>query len=196
MDWPAPAPILAALNITAFEGAEPVKPESTSTGALTQTAPPVPPSKTSGGQGGSKATLPGQDARNKKLGDAGEYLVLEHERRRLLKAGKTDLAARLVHVAVVEGDSAGYDIRSFNDDGSDRHIEVKTTKGPASNAFFLSPNEVRFSEDNPGSYVLVRVHAYNPNTNSANYYELAGNVHDHFDLTPSEYRARIANAQP
>ena len=47
-----------------------------------------------------------------------------------------------MHLAVVEGDSAGYDVRSFNVDGTERHIEVKTTGGPATNAFFISPNEV------------------------------------------------------
>ena len=49
-------------------------------------------------------------------------------------------------MAIVKGDSAGYDIRSFNLDGSDRHIEVKSTAGPASNAFYISPNEIAFSE--------------------------------------------------
>jgi hypothetical protein len=64
------------------------------------------------------------------LGDAGELLVLEREKRRLVAAGRTDLAAAVLHTATVEGDGAGFDIRSFFLDGRPRFIEVKTTTGP------------------------------------------------------------------
>ena len=70
-------------------------------------------------------------------------------RSELREAGRDDLADRVIHVSIIEGDSAGFDIRSFCVDGSARHIEVKTTSGPATNAFFLSPNEIKFSEEHP-----------------------------------------------
>src|SRR4051812_14439877 len=57
---------------------------------------------------------PDQDARNRKLGLAGETLVFEVERQRLVAAGRPDLADAVVHVSVVEGDGAGYDIRSID----------------------------------------------------------------------------------
>jgi len=71
------------------------------------------------------ALHPDQDARNKALGLAGEELVLRAQRRRLIEAGRPDLAAKIVHVSVVEGDGTGYDIKSFTDAGDVRHLEVK-----------------------------------------------------------------------
>ena len=48
---------------------------------------------------------------------------------RWLAAGRTDLAERIRWASHVDGDGGGYDILSFDTDGSDRLIEVKTTKG-------------------------------------------------------------------
>ena len=96
-----------------------------------------------------------------------------------------------VAVAVVEGDSAGYDVRSFNVDGTERHIEVKTTGGPATNAFFISPNEVTYSVNHPDTYLLMRLYGYVAATNSASYYEQLVLIKDSFGLTPSEYRANL-----
>lgn len=56
-------------------------------------------------------------------------LVVGSERQQLLKAGRLDLADRIVHVAAIEGDGAGYVIRSFTTDGEDKFIEAKTTRG-------------------------------------------------------------------
>jgi hypothetical protein len=48
----------------------------------------------------------------------GPNYVLDVERVRLLAGARPDLADRIVHVAIVEGDSAGYDIRSYELDGT------------------------------------------------------------------------------
>jgi len=53
------------------------------------------------------------DTKNRALGLAGELAVAEHERRRLRTGGREDLACQVRHVAVVEGDGAGYDVMSF-----------------------------------------------------------------------------------
>lgn len=67
-----------------------------------------------------------RDACNRAPGRAGEERVLAHERASLLAAGRTDLAESIRWVSHVDGDGAGYDILSFDPDGSDRLIEVKT----------------------------------------------------------------------
>ena len=56
------------------------------------------------------------DIQNRKLGLAGELLVLEYERKNLIDAGRKDLAENVQHVSVEQGDGAGYDIRSFSID--------------------------------------------------------------------------------
>jgi hypothetical protein len=131
MDWPAPRQVLDDLGIVPVAPSDPVTPVDPSRDSLTETPPPeIKPGTGTGGAGGTKPTLAGQDAKNRALGLAGERLVLLHERKQLIAAGRSDLADKIVHVAVVEGDSAGYDVRSFNADGGVRHIEVKTTAGP------------------------------------------------------------------
>ncbi len=132
---------------------------------------------------------PDQDERNRALGLAGEELVLEVERRRLKAAGRSDLAAKVTHVSVVEGDGAGYDIRSFDDGGDVRHLEVKTTRIGETSGFFVSPNEVAFSEAHPSTFVLVRVFGYDPKTRSGSCYRCPGPLTESFSLTPSDYRA-------
>ena len=41
--------------------------------------------------------------------------------------GKKDLADSLEQVSITKGDGTGYDVKSFNADGTVRFIEVKTT---------------------------------------------------------------------
>ncbi|BCH28845.1 hypothetical protein MesoLjLc_07750 [Mesorhizobium sp. L-8-10] len=87
-----------------------------------------------------------RDVRNRTLGRAGEERVLTHERASLLAAGRTDLVERVRWVSHVDGDGAGYDIRSFDTDGSDRLIEVKTTNGWERTPFHITRNELAVAE--------------------------------------------------
>jgi len=109
----------------------------------------------------------------------------------LTSEGRPDLAERIVHVAVIEGDSAGYDVKSFEADGSPRFIEVKTTRGPASTAFFVSPNQVEFSSKHADAYVLIRVFDYSGRNDSGRYYEVPGPLTDTFVLDATEFRASL-----
>ena len=81
--------------------------------------------------------LSGREALNKELGLAGELFVLNIEKQRLLNAGLHDLANRVEHISQTQGDGAGYDIRSFKEDGGDYFIEVKTTQGGKTSTFSL-----------------------------------------------------------
>jgi len=73
--------------------------------------------------------------------------VVESERNALIKCGRSDLAEMVRHVAKLEGDGAGYDIKSYTPEGEEKFIDVKTTQGDRSTAFYLSSNEVRFAAD-------------------------------------------------
>jgi hypothetical protein len=97
------------------------------------------------------------EARNRALGLAGEQFVLLYERARLTAAGRESLADRIQHVSREVGDREGFDIRSFEANGSDRLIEVKTTKHGRDTPFFLSRNEVRVSQAHSASYNLYRL---------------------------------------
>ncbi len=76
------------------------------------------------------------------------------ERARLIRLGQESLADRVEHIAVTEGDGAGFDIRSFEADGRDRFIEVKTTAYGKQVPFFVSQNEVMVSQNYSDHYHL------------------------------------------
>lgn len=63
------------------------------------------------------------EARNRSHGQAGEEFIVLFERERLVRAGQRNLAKKIRHVALSEGDSLGYDILSFETDGRERLIE-------------------------------------------------------------------------
>ena len=133
------------------------------------------------------------DDRDAKLGRAGEDLVLDYEKKRLIAAGRNDLAEKVVHVSVVEGDSTGYDIRSWNLDETPKHIEVKTTRGADKTAFHVSINQVITSQRNPEAYCIYRVFEYDDASNSGKFFERTGPLDQMFELKPTKFRASVAD---
>lgn len=97
------------------------------------------------------------EARNRSLGHAGEEAVVRHERHRLLTAGAADLASQVRHVSLEDGDGLGYDVRSFDLNGEERFIEVKTTRSVPELPFLVSRNEVKFSEEARAQFSLYRL---------------------------------------
>lgn len=128
------------------------------------------------------------EAQNQKLGEAGEQLVLKMEKSRLIQLGKDNLADKVEQVSVTEGPSAGFDILSFDSRGKDKYIEVKTTKYGITTPFFITPNEVRFSERHSDKYDLYRLFEFRK---SPKFYNVTGNVADRFGLEAALYRARL-----
>ncbi|MGI9086930.1 MAG: DUF3883 domain-containing protein [Chthoniobacterales bacterium] len=84
------------------------------------------------------------------LGLAGEKLVLRYERERLARIGQARLAGKIVHTSATESDSLGFDILSFEADGRERLIEMKTTRFGSFTTFFASRNEVEVSAQRQG----------------------------------------------
>jgi hypothetical protein len=136
------------------------------------------------------ADYAGIDAKNRTLGSAGECLVLDYERDMLIRKGRTDLAQRVRHVADIEGDGAGYDVMSFNEDGTIKYIEVKTTRGPAETTFFLSAHELVFAHQHREHYRVYRVYHYSSQTHTGKCYIIAGTPEPWFEMTPTQYRLR------
>lgn len=129
-----------------------------------------------------------KDAKNRKLGLQGELLALKHEKNKLNEMGRKDLAKKVRHISVIEGDGAGYDIESYNEKGEIKYIEVKTTKGNASIAFFMSSNEMEFSRQHSESYFLYRVYDYDESKDNGKMYVIKGNIESECELTPTQYR--------
>jgi hypothetical protein len=101
-----------------------------------------------------------RDFRNRALGKAGEEFVLEVERRKLLNCERADLSRKIRWVSAEDGDGAGYDILSFEPNGTERLIEVKTTNGAARTPFFLTRNEHDVATERADAWRLYRVHLF------------------------------------
>jgi hypothetical protein len=126
------------------------------------------------------------EARNQSLGRAGEDLVLRFEHERLWRVGKGSLADHIEHVARTRGDYLGYDIRSFEEDGRDRLIEVKTTRFGAMTPFFASRNEVDVSEERQSDYHLYRLFSFRERPRL---FTLGGSLRNSCQLEPFSYSA-------
>lgn len=127
-----------------------------------------------------------REARNRSLGAAGEAFAMHFERWRLQQLGAGQLAVRVEHVSATEGDGLGYDIRSFEQDGSERYIEVKTTSFGVRTPFFVTDNELRFSRDRAPQFRLYRLFDFRA---TPRLFELAGSIDQHCNLDPTGYRA-------
>lgn len=204
LDWPAPKHVLDMLGDKLVSSAPP--------GPLLSKAGPEPirhflrrtdaPRSRKRGQATLDPTKPRQARRpdylanhaaNQALGLLGELLVLKSEQDRLVGVGRRDLAEMVRHVSVLENDTAGYDILSFEEDGSKRFIEVKTTRGSADADFFISASELEFAKENAGSYWLYRVYNYVDETDTARFYSIKGALEDHGALqcVPTNFKVSV-----
>jgi hypothetical protein len=126
------------------------------------------------------------ESRNQTLGLAGEKLILEFEHKRLWQVGKKELANRIEHVAQTYGDNLGFDILSFETDGRERPIEVKTTQFGELTPFFASKNEVEVSETRESEYHLYRLFKF---TKEPKLFILPGSLRETCTLDPVLFSA-------
>lgn len=129
------------------------------------------------------------EAANQSLGRAGEELVLNFEAERLHGLGAGKLAERIEHVSVTQGDGLGFDILSFETDGKERLIEVKTTSFGKRTPFFVTQTELACSKERPESFQLYRLYAFR---RGPRLFGLPGPIDANCLLTPTVFSARMA----
>lgn len=128
-----------------------------------------------------------RDMRNRNLGKRGEELIFNWERSRLL-VGSLELANRVRWVSQDDGDGAGYDILSFEPDGRERYVEVKTTVGGISTPFYISKNEIEFSRERPDNFKLIRLFDF---TKLPRAFELSPPLDTRLKLEPINFIAKF-----
>lgn len=124
---------------------------------------------------------------NRKLGLVGEQAVLVRERSQLIAQGRPDLADRVAHISVEQGDGAGFDILSFTPRGEERFLEVKTTRRGKNWPMCVSRNEVQFSRQEAPRFELHRVFHFDKP--ELGIYVLRGAIPDTCWLSPLSYQA-------
>lgn len=130
-----------------------------------------------------------REARNRSLGLAGEEFILAFERHRLHAAGKSGLSDKVEHVSRTKGDGLGFDVLSFEPDGRERFIEVKTTSFGKETPFFLSRNEAEFSEECADQFHLYRLFEFR---RQPRMFDLNGKVRNWVRLDPVTYLAKFS----
>jgi len=101
-----------------------------------------------------------RDFLNRQLGYKGEEMVFKFEQQRLKQIDRSDLASKVRWISQEEGDGAGYDILSFDQKGSERFLEVKTTVGSQTAPFYLTRNELSFSKERPQEFRICRLYDF------------------------------------
>lgn len=128
------------------------------------------------------------EARNRSLGRAGEEFVAKFEAERLHRAGKKTLSDRVELVSVSQGDGLGYDILSFDADGRERFVEVKTTAFGRETPFFVTRNELEVSRQFATQYRVSRLFSFR---RVPMLFELNGALDASCSLEPDSYLARF-----
>lgn len=129
-----------------------------------------------------------REARNSSLGKAGEEFVVGYERWRLIRNGLNELADKVEHVSASKGDGLGFDVLSFERNGRERFIEVKTTAFAKETPFFLTQTELDRSRIDTDLFHLYRVFEFRE---EPKLFALQGAVDQHCILDPQSYRARF-----
>ena len=128
-----------------------------------------------------------KEKNNKKLGDLGEELVLKYEKEKLMSLNRKDLAEKVLHVSKIEGDGAGYDIKSYDINGSIMYIEVKATRGNINTDFFMSPIEIKFFKKNKNNFFFYLVFDINKE-NDGKFYIVQGDITETFNTEPTNFK--------
>lgn len=171
-----------------LEAVSPVVPTRAFRDVVVGPPSPEPPSSRRRPRTPRKIDYAARDEQNRGLGRAGESWVMDFERNRLQGLGRADLAARVEWISDRDGDGTGFDIKSFEGDGRDRFIEVKTTNGGILTPFVVSANELEVSAEIAGSYVLYRVFDFRTDPRL---FMIHGNLREALNLDPIDYRARV-----
>jgi len=125
----------------------------------------------------------------KRIGDLGELLVLQHEQEKLQELGFNRTPE---HKSKSEGDGLGYDILSFDGEGNEMYIEVKTTTGAAMTPFYITRNELERSKQARSRFFLYRLFEFDDLTNTANFFERHGDLEE-LCINPILFKAVVSD---
>lgn len=127
---------------------------------------------------------------NSRIGDLGELWVIQFEKRKLEKANLKRLAEKVKHVAKDNGDGLGYDILSYDSNGNEIYIEVKTTKGNRNSTFYITRNELERSKLEKDNYHLYRVYLFDEKSERAELLIIKGDLSKLCEI-PLTYKVNI-----
>jgi hypothetical protein len=124
------------------------------------------------------------------LGAAAELFVYKIELEKARRIGKEELVE---YTARDKGDGAGYDIKSIDENGDERLIEVKATSSSLETPFYITRNELELSKQNPDNYYLYRVFNFDRENHSGEIAIFQGSL-DQLCQQPATYISKLIKA--
>ncbi len=127
------------------------------------------------------------------LGVLGEEFALRYETGQVMEFAPND-TGRIIHLSAEQGDGAGFDILSINEDGTQRYIEVKTTEGGFNSPFYMTENERLFFQSRNGAEdtFIYRVYNYDLKSRSGLLKAIsAEELFANFNFDPISYRVTL-----
>ena len=133
-----------------------------------------------------------QSKRNRKLGDHGELVVIKSEKEFLTKNNRIDLAEKVKQISK-ENSAAGYDVLSYDIDGKEKCIEVKSTNNPLSQkaSFLISINEYTKAKELENYYIYIVFEAKSTNPKIWKIQNPMSLEDNGLFLTPDTFRATL-----
>lgn len=127
--------------------------------------------------------------RNSDLGWRGELIFLGYEMK-ILRKNKLSLD-RIVHCAK-DDDTLGYDIKTVDEEGNEKYIEVKSTRSqPGEFAVFISANELEKARNLPNYYIYVVFEAHTVSPKIWMVKDPINQYEDKMNIIPVQYRMDI-----
>ena len=124
--------------------------------------------------------------RNALIGNAGESFVFNYEQD-LVKSYHIDKEVKWISLVT---DSSGYDILSYDEEGNEKHIEVKTTSTGLDTEFFITENEKNASIRNKDNYYLYRVYNFDSEFKKGDIWRYKGDV-TKYCKNPTSYKVKL-----
>lgn len=122
----------------------------------------------------------------KQIGDLGEQFVFSQEREKV-KSYKLPSSKKVVWISRDKGDGLGFDILSYDKQGNEMYIEVKTTTGPEQSSFYITANELEKSKLYSDNYYLYRVYQFDMKAVQGQYSVRKGSL-EGLCIVPQTYR--------
>ena len=124
----------------------------------------------------------------KEIGIEGELFVLNYEKNKLKRKGQEALANKVKHLSI-ENDGYGFDILSFDENGNEKYIEVKTTVQDLNTIFYMSENEYKKAKEIK-NYFIYRVFNFDLETKKGNIYAIdtSKQLDTYFKASPTNYK--------
>lgn len=137
---------------------------------------------------GRKVDYLNKAKRDQKQGIIAERLVYEYEKKYLKDHQKNILAEKVKWVSK-DADGYGYDILSYDLNGNEKYIEVKSTSLGKNTPFDISANEVETSKKYQDKYWVYRV--YHMDDDQPRFYVYQGAIEQNFSIETTSYKAYL-----